>query len=63
MIKGISIHTPTQGVTWSGTYLVPGGGLISIHTPTQGVTETSGVAIKIIGISIHTPTQGVTFHR
>ena len=34
---GISIHTPTQGVTWSyhNPYFDH---VISIHTPTQGVT-------------------------
>ena len=34
----VSIHTPTQGVTYHG----PNGmqtGSVSIHTPTQGVTK------------------------
>ena len=37
--NGISIHTPTQGVTLSGM-AQSHCGEISIHTPTQGVTRT-----------------------
>ena len=43
LIKGkikpcnVSIHTPTQGVTWI-SYLLVGNKEVSIHTPTQGVT-------------------------
>ena len=58
-MRGISIHTPTQGVT-GGAYAVALLRRISIHTPTQGVTYVlmCGAAGSII--SIHTPTQGVT---
>ncbi len=37
-ISGISIHTPTQGVTDLVKWL-ESKERISIHTPTQGVTE------------------------
>ncbi len=34
----VSIHTPTQGVTWIDHRIIDGS-WVSIHTPTQGVTE------------------------
>ena len=55
----ISIHTPTQGVTFCFRYS-PHTALISIHTPTQGVTADSCDIPNCLTISIHTPTQGVT---
>ena len=58
-MKGISIHTPTKGVTrfssqaWLGSQ-------ISIHTPTKGVTNLQRCIFLQFKISIHTPTKGVT---
>ena len=55
----ISIHTPTQGVTYRDRVcdFEPS---ISIHTPTQGVTIFIDCSFNHTSISIHTPTQGVT---
>ena len=58
-VRGISIHTPTRGVT----DMAKAFGLkekISIHTPTRGVTTTCPPFSFVISISIHTPTRGVT---
>ena len=41
VVEGVSIHTPTQGVTTSSissAVKMP----VSIHTPTQGVTMEKG---------------------
>ncbi len=61
-ITKISIHTPTQGVTWK-MKITPYVQYISIHTPTQGVTHCFPGLNEYIHISIHTPTQGVTAWR
>ena len=55
----VSIHTPTQGVTYSinSVHHIHG---VSIHTPTQGVTTSEALGCFQICVSIHTPTQGVT---
>ncbi len=55
----ISIHTPTQGVTFL-RHLFKVFCSISIHTPTQGVTTVRQDTAAFRTISIHTPTQGVT---
>ena len=55
----VSIHTPTQGVTFYSCNRIPSA-LVSIHTPTQGVTSEMAKAVKTSAVSIHTPTQGVT---
>ena len=39
MKNGISIHTPTQGVTQKIEAVETNDLVISIHTPTQGVTK------------------------
>ena len=57
----ISIHTPTQGVTYNVLTVCDDNG-ISIHTPTQGVTYNVLTVCDDNGISIHTPTQGVTYN-
>ena len=59
---GISIHTPTKGVTdllYHRCYATH----ISIHTPTKGVTRPPSKDPKGHRISIHTPTKGVTIFR
>ena len=56
---GVSIHTPTKGVTYFKGILDKLS-YVSIHTPTKGVTEIN-VSLKIKPyVSIHTPTKGVT---
>ena len=57
--RQVSIHTPTQGVTYRET-LVYAHVMVSIHTPTQGVTNSIGITANLYEVSIHTPTQGVT---
>ena len=55
----VSIHTPTQGVTY--LYVkVKAVFDVSIHTPTQGVTYYNWQHPTADHVSIHTPTQGVT---
>ena len=58
---GVSIHTPTKGVTVSH---VPFENcrLVSIHTPTKGVTNHVATGGHGADVSIHTPTKGVTGH-
>ena len=56
---GVSIHTPTQGVTES-TRNDKARLFVSIHTPTQGVTKKINNGVQPQLVSIHTPTQGVT---
>ena len=56
----VSIHTPTWGVTWTGTF-VCSTSKVSIHTPTWGVTRIWKCGRNVLGVSIHTPTWGVTF--
>ena len=55
----VSIHTPTQGVTFVGDGTFKDA-QVSIHTPTQGVTSEPVIDFLVIKVSIHTPTQGVT---
>ena len=55
----VSIHTPTQGVTFASV-LVDTDIEVSIHTPTQGVTNKARIRVARLHVSIHTPTQGVT---
>ena len=55
----VSIHTPTQGVTFL-LVVVYHSNKVSIHTPTQGVTFLLVVVYHSNKVSIHTPTQGVT---
>ena len=57
----VSIHTPTQGVTFLRLTLYLGY-CVSIHTPTQGVTSAMKTDILKLAVSIHTPTQGVTYY-
>ena len=57
----VSIHTPTQGVTFAAV-CKERFGIVSIHTPTQGVTRKKSLSTKKKAVSIHTPTQGVTTH-
>ena len=56
---GVSIHTPTKGVTFDAEFF---GWLkgVSIHTPTKGVTIYLYINSFSIIVSIHTPTKGVT---
>ena len=57
--QGISIHTPTKGVTYCYCHDVSVFH-ISIHTPTKGVTQVQMLPCRLHSISIHTPTKGVT---
>ena len=57
---GVSIHTPTKGVTGVLQYVRPIGE-VSIHTPTKGVTEAARYQLQAQRVSIHTPTKGVTY--
>ena len=59
VVEGVSIHTPTQGVTFR-TSSFNHFATVSIHTPTQGVTSINFIGNKLTTVSIHTPTQGVT---
>ena len=57
---GVSIHTPTWGVTLHRgrrTIVIQ----VSIHTPTWGVTNRRAGGIRHTRVSIHTPTWGVTW--
>ena len=56
---GVSIHTPTKGVTARPTSVHLDED-VSIHTPTKGVTGRLTASIKQSDVSIHTPTKGVT---
>ena len=57
---GVSIHTPTKGVTVLSSYIYRTL-IVSIHTPTKGVTLFLRPCKPIILVSIHTPTKGVTY--
>ena len=59
MMLQVSIHTPTQGVTFLDKVIISYF-KVSIHTPTQGVTYIRKYNAECSGVSIHTPTQGVT---
>ena len=57
--KGVSIHTPTKGVTvWR--WVCRASWFVSIHTPTKGVTNFCFAFCYRFTVSIHTPTKGVT---
>ena len=58
---GVSIHTPTKGVTVDDFYCIHKD-KVSIHTPTKGVTNGGKTFTANNGVSIHTPTKGVTLH-
>ena len=64
---GVSIHTPTQGVTSGGSYHIQIR-RVSIHTPTQGVTVIPSVIPAVIpGFNPHTHAgcdfaRGFVFH-
>ena len=60
LIDGVSIHTPTKGVT-AGVKQLAADIKVSIHTPTKGVTNNDMTCAMISGVSIHTPTKGVTY--
>ena len=57
--RGVSIHTPTKGVT-AYCKMAPWLGYVSIHTPTKGVTHRHQTHPLHLQVSIHTPTKGVT---
>ena len=58
-IFGVSIHTPTWGVTpLRSRHSIKQ--TVSIHTPTWGVTIYSWRDDYVFHVSIHTPTWGVT---
>ena len=59
LVKIVSIHTPTKGVT-DCLCLQRKAKLVSIHTPTKGVTEQVTHIDTNQQVSIHTPTKGVT---
>ena len=56
---GVSIHTPTKGVTFERPSVDAKTG-VSIHTPTKGVTALTSCSTSHSVVSIHTPTKGVT---
>ena len=58
-LYGVSIHTPTWGVTQQGAVSYYRG-IVSIHTPTWGVTFVIVMFVDVTVVSIHTPTWGVT---
>ena len=58
-LTDVSIHTPTQGVTFKNVIYYNHTN-VSIHTPTQGVTFKNVIYYNHTNVSIHTPTQGVT---
>ena len=58
-VIGVSIHTPTKGVTCRTLHTSIGVG-VSIHTPTKGVTISRKALSEFNDVSIHTPTKGVT---
>ena len=58
-LHGVSIHTPTKGVTMVGCGSCPAC-QVSIHTPTKGVTKLLSRTSYLSMVSIHTPTKGVT---
>ena len=54
VVEGVSIHTPTQGVTFR-TSSFNHFATVSIHTPTQGVTHDLCCAlIRLAGFNPHT---------
>ena len=62
-LLGVSIHTPTKGVTRESTFgLIPKWASFNPHTH-EGCDIPSGIPIQQTGVSIHTPTKGVTVRR
>ena len=59
LLRIVSIHTPTKGVTTTSK-VTNGNMQVSIHTPTKGVTLKLRFDFISWRVSIHTPTKGVT---
>ena len=60
--RGISIHAPAKGATYSRSFGRPPDN-ISIHAPAKGATRQIPGQIVQHSISIHAPAKGATFAK